>query len=235
MKAPVCIGGLGGSGTGMVAEILIKLGFFLGKDLVGNYDCREFNQLLIRPDWYRKQIESDDFSETVNALEVFSKRMLQHEAYAWGWKEPNSHIFINHLADFFSGLKYILVLRHGLDMVFSINQRQLASWGWFFDVASDAHDGALEYWIKANMRAIDLGKMLLGDRFLVVHYEHFCKFPILAVNRLIEFLGIDISDEQRSIAYSIPFDNPTINRYKKYDLDVFNQWTEDVQMFGYTI
>ena len=43
----------------------------------------------------------------------------------WGWKEPISHIYIEHLAAHFDGLRWIHVMRHGLDMAYSTNQRQL--------------------------------------------------------------------------------------------------------------
>src|SRR5690606_33373890 len=39
----------------------------------------------------------------------------------WGWKEPNTQIYIEYIANFFPNLKYIQVIRHGLYMAFSSN------------------------------------------------------------------------------------------------------------------
>src|SRR5690606_16779845 len=47
----------------------------------------------------------------------------------WGWKEPNSHIFLDYLCKSIPDMKYIHVCRNGLDMAYSTNQNQLKLWG----------------------------------------------------------------------------------------------------------
>ena len=44
--------------------------------------------------------------------------------YAEFVEEPNSHIFIEHLVKYFDSLKFIFVVRNGLDMALSRNQKQ---------------------------------------------------------------------------------------------------------------
>src|SRR5262249_24496407 len=50
----------------------------------------------------------------------------------WGWKEPNTHVFLDRLQTAFPEMKYIHVMRNGLDMAYSENQNQLKLWGSVF-------------------------------------------------------------------------------------------------------
>jgi hypothetical protein len=52
MNSPVAIGGVGGSGTRVVAQILMTLGYDLGSDLNSANDNLWFNLLLYRPRWF---------------------------------------------------------------------------------------------------------------------------------------------------------------------------------------
>ena len=46
-----------------------------------------------------------------------SRRVDRTGAVMWGWKEPNSQLFIPHLHRYFGDrLRYIQVIRNGLDM-----------------------------------------------------------------------------------------------------------------------
>jgi len=63
----------------------------------------------------------------------------QDQYKGWGWKEPNTHIYLEFLSKYFSDLKYIFVIRHGLDMAFSKNQAQLYNWGNLLGVKNRHH------------------------------------------------------------------------------------------------
>lgn len=67
---PVIVGGLGGSGTRLVAEILIHLGIYLGSDLNKENDNLWFTLLFKRMDI----IETDD-AEFQNLVTIFYKAM----------------------------------------------------------------------------------------------------------------------------------------------------------------
>ena len=54
MKGPVVIGGVGGSGTRVIAEILRELKFFIGNDLNGPLDNLTYTLLFKRKKWYYK-------------------------------------------------------------------------------------------------------------------------------------------------------------------------------------
>jgi hypothetical protein len=57
-NGPVVIGGVGGSGTRVVAEIIAMFGFYLGRDLNNASDNLTYTLLLKRPEWFRKNSEN---------------------------------------------------------------------------------------------------------------------------------------------------------------------------------
>jgi Sulfotransferase family len=60
LPGPLVIGGLGGSGTRLVAEIAQELGFFLGRDLNRQKDNLWFTLLIKARLWYAKQRRAPD-------------------------------------------------------------------------------------------------------------------------------------------------------------------------------
>ncbi len=73
----------------------------------------------------------------------------------WGWKQPNSHILLPMLDRSFPEMKFVYVVRNGLDMAFSENQNQLKYfWGDLLlegDI-SPTPVNALRYWVAAHKR-----------------------------------------------------------------------------------
>ena len=61
-------------------------------------------------------------------------RSKKQQNMLWGWKEPNTYISLPELATVFPDLKYIHVIRNGLDMAFSKNVQQLFNWGRNFSI-----------------------------------------------------------------------------------------------------
>ena len=59
-------------------------------------------------------------------------------AKRWGWKEPNTHIVIDRLLRLVPDLKYVHVMRNGLDMCYGPNQNQQNLWGGRFLGPADA-------------------------------------------------------------------------------------------------
>lgn len=209
----IAIGGIGGSGTRLIADIAMRLGFHMGSCLNPSLDNLWFTLLFQQPRWFER-FPPD--SEIAGAIELFHKAMTtglasgisssqanyirdvirdQEQAkratgadrmtaeqllastppdlanhVGWGWKEPNTHIFLPQIASALTKLKYIHVIRHGLDMAFSKNRNQLRNWGNFICNFSNKNENesplrALEYWIAANLRAIRIGKNQLQNRF----------------------------------------------------------------------
>jgi len=246
-SGPVVVGGVGGSGTRLIAEMLQRVGIHLGPDLNSARDNLWFTLLFRRPQWLARALRSEDSSQVVRSLSWFENAMLgrlqvddelrrvladaveelvtqgldravvqewsRHfvewgtaatEECRWGWKEPNSHVYIEFLAQHFGDrIHYVHVIRDGIALARRGNYRQLQNWGGQFGVPFDfrarASDPAvlrsafLDYWIAANKRALLLGPRLFGTRFLVMNLDHVRRNPTPDVVRLLEHLDFDAS------------------------------------------
>lgn len=129
-------------------------------------------------------------------------RAEESEAPVWGWKEPNTHVFLPQLIERFPGLRYVYMVRHGLDMAHNRNKTQLRLWADRFGVAPppagdpEAEARAqLDLWIAATRRALELGTRL-GERFLVLRYEDLCDEPERELGRLLDLAGLDVSAQR---------------------------------------
>jgi hypothetical protein len=249
VPGPVVVGGVGGSGTRVVEELLRGLDVYTGADLNSAGDNRWFTFLCKLPRWDLGQ--SGSGSEVATSLATLERAMtgrldlgdddvaLLREAQRrcrhwwrddrldddrpprwvrarvttlltsgqaqpeapprlWGWKEPNSHLFVCHLRLHFGDrLRYVHVIRNGVDMAQSRNQLQLLRWGPRFGVAGVADPASapsptasLDYWIRANEAAVEEGAALGPGAFLLLNYDDLCAQPTRGVERLAEFLGL---------------------------------------------
>lgn len=288
---PLVIGGLGGSGTRLVAELARELGFFLGTDLNHARDNLWFTLLFKRPRWYAEAHDRDpeQFRTGFRILEramtgrgaagrrawrflgravgealqgrhgqtraftpgwplAQSARLARALAFPaghagpWGWKEPNSHVFLRPLAAHWPGLRFIYVNRHGLDMAFSRNQAQLHLWGPLFGVRPSAGPGVpqpramLDYWIRAVRRASEDGPRLLGGRFLLLNYDALATRPEAALPGLLEFLGVDPRQASEDRLRALAVRSESIGRHREQDLSLFDpQAVEVVRSLGFPV
>lgn len=289
-SGPVAVGGVGGSGTRVIAEILIKLGFYMGKRLNKALDNLWFTLLFKRPQWFSEGLSARK-AQTFRGFRIFEKVMTgqprlrmgerafivraaiernyfsKHkylgknyrawlaaismlrskwpdlsEFVGWGWKEPNTYIFIEYLAKYYhQRIKYIHVIRHGLDMAYSRNQKQLYNWGHLFGVQIPASPkllpkASLNYWIRANERAVSLGKRHLGDRFLLVNFDELCSYRDREVERLTKFLELSNSIVNMNQLYNVPTRPSSTGRYKQHDLSIFDRGEIDaVRRLGFEV
>ena len=79
-NGPVVIGGIGGSGTRVIAEIVALFGFYLGRDLNDASDNLTFTLLFKRPQWFRKNYL--DHRKIFTGLRIFEKSMITGEKLA---------------------------------------------------------------------------------------------------------------------------------------------------------
>jgi hypothetical protein len=249
VPGPVVVGGLGGSGTRVVEEVVLRLGVFTGTDLNSAGDNRWFTFLCKLPRWSlgpdgpeselarslatleramtgRLEVAGPDGTVLRDALhrgrywwrhdrlrDDRPPRWLRQRvdsllrsgdrpplASPWGWKEPNSHLMIRHLHRHFEErLRYVHVIRNGLDMAQSRNQLQVSRWGSLFGLADAgglaSPTASLDFWIRANEAAIAAGQELPRGRFLLLNYDELCAQPEHAVVKLAEFLDLRPSEK----------------------------------------
>lgn len=144
-----------------------------------------------------------------------------HPDQPWGWKEPNTHIFLPHLDRGITGLKYIHIVRNGLDMAYSKNLWQMTHWSHLYGL-THASDTSLplrqlRFWTAANRATVDYGLTHMPNRFLVIQYEDFCAQPALHWDRIQHFITrTEHSDLTRGLV------KPTsIGRSEERDLSAF--------------
>lgn len=74
IMGPVVIGGVGGSGTRVVAELLENLGFYIGSDLNTASDNLTYTLLFKRPKWFHQNRDNREEIET--GIKLFEGHML---------------------------------------------------------------------------------------------------------------------------------------------------------------
>lgn len=287
---PVAVGGLGGSGTRAVAELLRLAGVYLGADLNEALDNRWFTLLFKRPRWYLSARDAGgepvrralavfdgvmtrggvaalrslplvlgaavDLSRSGHDPSGFAKGAWPYRRVAsmllarprrasaptgWGWKEPNTHVLLGELVEQFPALRYVHVVRHGLDMAFSANQNQLHNWGGLFGVEPPTDTGSvarasLNFWIRANERAVGIGESRLGSRFLVVDADRLCEDPDAGVAHLLDFLQVEVSPDVRDAMVAVPRRPASAGRYRGHDLGLFGpEQIEAVRRLGFAV
>lgn len=172
---------------------------------------------------------------------IYRKPITQQPFLGWGWKEPNSYLLLPHYIKKFQSLKFIHIIRHGLDMAFSKNQRQMKNWGglffpdWKYNSDPSPAD-SLRFWISANKYIVDFGKSLGSDHYLQVNFDHLCSEPALVTNQIIDFLGINVDQKKLSMLSELPKPQATMGRYKDHDLSIFpDNDIQEVRRFGFQV
>ena len=145
----------------------------------------------------------------------------------WGWKEPNTQLYLDEINDFFPQVKYIHVLRNGLDMAFSKNRNQLKNWGFKYDIFIDKFDNQeqicikqLDYWICSTKEVLRK-RHKFGDRFFLLNFTDFCLRPEKEINKLIQFLNININTIQKRKLIELVKLPKSFDRYKLKDISFF--------------
>jgi len=275
---PVIIGGVGGSGTRLIAQCLGELGYFMGHDLNEADDNLWFTFLFNRAEILTsteeefgelleifikgmtgsgeltgKQIDlisrlaatdkdaNSWLRRTLNAIlsrvrgrdprswrermagSLLTRRPGLQPGSLWGWKEPNSHVVLYRLKGCFRDMKYIHVVRNGLDMAHSHNQNQLKLWGRHFIGGNFSISPyySLKYWCIVHRRVLEIGHSM-GANFLFLNYDHFCSNPEDGISELSGFLELDTA--QVPVASLLELVNPpgSVGRYRQQGTGIFD-------------
>lgn len=255
----IAIGGLGGSGTRVIADLVSQAGVFLGSDLNESLDNLWFTLLFKRT----SILDASD-PEIAFCLDLFVRRMrgdsgftekeqqflqaLSHSdrgehspewlrrrvasflktdaeratAGGLGWKEPSTHIVADRLLKALPSLRYIHVIRNGLDMSFSENQQQLAFWGQKLldQKVVPTPRQALRYWCVAHQRLFARLKPL-GHRVLLINYDQLCADPQAQIEALLQFIGISGDPALRSSLLTRIKPPSSIGRFRDQSLSQF--------------
>jgi hypothetical protein len=257
---PLAIGGIGGSGTRVVAQILLDIGFYLGSDLNQSNDNLWFTLLFKRAEilsegkrefdlalkTFLKAMrggETFNASETAFVLRAASMNRTQHTSLwlskraesllasqnraptnaRWGWKEPNTHIVIDRLIEGLPSLRYIHVVRNGLDMAFSSNQNQLKLWGPHLlgGNVSVSPRNSLRFWSLANRRVIRIFESKVSS-LLLLNFDRLCLLPEQEIGKLLGFVKYDYTASQLRRLTELIRVPDSIGRFKTQAIDNFD-------------
>jgi len=258
---PIIIGGVGGSGTRIVAEILKQSGVFIGATLNESNDnmqiAKEFpnmrdviqnrgpdNKRILRNlknkvRWYSIS-EQQIIRKTIIRFENQMYNSYQEESgeySGWGWKIPGNFFILEHLSNHYHNMKYIHLIRNGFDMAFSKNQDQLKNWGEYYGVDPNKYPtakAALNYWYAANKKAISQGEEFFCNNFILIKFEELCLNPNKILSRILNFVNHNKSDINK--LNQLVKTPDTIDRYKNEDLTIFDKNDfKKVREFGYLV
>jgi hypothetical protein len=171
------------------------------------------------------------------------QKLNKNDNEHWGWKEPNCHIYMEDIHRVFKNIKYIYVIRHGLDMAYSKNIQQLENWGFLYNLELKESDGKgeiavkqLEYWIKSSEKAIQTGNDLFKENFYILNHQNLSLNPSEEIDKLVNFLGVSTTETIYNQVVGLPKIPATNERYKKENLNIFSKnQIEKVESFGFSI
>jgi hypothetical protein len=162
----------------------------------------------------------------------YLKTLLKRQRFSpvrktWGWKEPNTQIYLEEISAFFPELKYIHVLRHGLDMAFSGNIQQLHNWGFRFNIILTGEENKeelavkqLDYWIRSTAAVLEQGKHI-DERFYLLNYTKLYSQPQAEIENLLVFAGLKVDQKIGKKLIGIPQKPLSADRYKRFDTGIF--------------
>jgi hypothetical protein len=141
----------------------------------------------------------------------------------WFLKEPNLHIVAPKALEIRPDLKFVMVVRHGVDMAFSKNQQQLAVWGPTFLDDSELRLGpvaSLWYWCVVHRRIAELAKQD-PERVKIFSFDQLCREPDHVLHRLFEFSSVEPTDSLMRVASEGVKTPSSIGRRYNEDLSIF--------------
>ena len=204
--------------TNSETEYIIKLTDRFTYYNLKKYFIERANNILLKD----KPKMIDDLIQTYNSkIKHIQSDRLHLNGY--GYKEPNSHIILERLIKSYPNMKYIHVIRNGLDMAFSENQNQVKLWGSMYLSKEDFKNlpyASLKYWCIVHKRILEIGEKM-GPNFLLINFDKMCAKPNIWLKKLCKFLNIDVRCSI-GLKYLINPPSDSINRFKKYDLSIFD-------------
>ncbi len=197
---PICITGMGRSGTSMVARLLHLSGIYMGdeRDLMpadihntdGYWEHLNFvaiNDTILNAlggawdcpprfcaGWERGDQFARLHAQAVVSLEEFAGRE------PWGWKDPRTSLTLAFWQAITPDMKVVICLRNPLEVALSLAHRQ-----------------AFSYALSLNLWTIYNRSVLAAvppERRIISHYNAYFHHPEVELARVLAFLGVPVSE-----------------------------------------
>ena len=222
---PLVIGALGGSGTRVVVRIARHGGLFMGSELSSWEDSEplgEFYDAWLKPYLTQaKDLPPDQKKSTERALRQALDRHLRGlpgPDAPWGIKVPRTILMLPFWNKIMPDLKFLHLIRNGLDMAFSkAAAYQVTAFGDFVLTPEEQKyigpQKAIAYWLRMNQETARYGQQNLGSRYLAVRFEDLCADPENNIKKIFDFIDApDRSQMSAAIAEVAP--PATIGRWR---------------------
>ena len=197
--------------------------------------------------WFRTVVMDPFYPERIRRSSKLNFRSLtrsgawrtleQASFRGWGWKEPISHFYLPQLSERYPAMRYIHVVRHGLDMGLTGNEWQYTTWAHLLGLPKvPTPTQLIHFWVKVNRRVRAFASENLAERFLIIRFEDLVLDTRATLKRLGRFLDIDL-DAKTVDQLSQRIQKPdTIGRHKQLDLSLIPQPDlDEIRSFGYRV
>jgi len=223
-RAPVVIGGTGGSGTRVVASLAEHAGYFIGTYMNRSLDSFEVNRFcdvwlhqhltaagsVLPP---RKQAAMD---RDLDRALIRHRSAIPAADAPWALKHPRTVLMLPYLRERHPGMKFIHVIRDGRDMAFSRNTTQVDLYGDLIvpptDVWQSSAEKSMRFWAHSNLQTKQFAEATLAECYLRIRFEDLCADPETEIRRLFEWL--DAGDEKAEAARDIVKAPNSIGRWR---------------------
>lgn len=144
----------------------------------------------------------------------------------WSWKAPSTTLQIRHLASQIPDLRYVHMIRHGLDIAVKPKNYPEA---WLDRIGDEIDPDAplawrsLRTWLAVNEDVIGFLEAELPDQHLIVRFEELCHEPRKQVERLASFLDLELDEATLTEAAEIPKPPGSIGRHADADPALFDE------------
>ena len=198
---PIGVGAVGGSGTRVVAQLLTEAGVAMASPINRAGDALEwppYRAIFAAPAVQQmpQQMVLDSTHQAFEQL-LNARRNTLGLSGRVGWKVPETFFRLEWLDSHFPELQYVHLIRHGLDMAYSDNQRQAKNWLETLGLDATRNAGGrlaagsmLEYWLTANELAKETMARVLPGRSYLLRFERLCAQPKQEIAALLAFLQL---------------------------------------------
>jgi len=241
---PVVIGGSGGSGTRVLASLLMISGYYMGVHQNVSCDALEFvgfyDRWLNPYNFGRTEMDTPDarvMRDEFNLLLTCFKRGVRSDHQPWGWKNPRSMLMLPFLNSVFTDMKFIHLVRDGRDMLWSKNKNQLEKHAELILTGSQYEPPeirSMHFWSESNMLVAAYGEQLMTERYIRIRFEDLCFNTEEALCGIGAFLGRPVNQKAFASVLHTP---GSVGRWKGQQGsgqdDIFGSGEKALRYFNY--
>jgi len=189
---PIVIGGTGGSGTRLVAEILQAAGVFIGKEL--NYALDALPYARLDDNYLNGKVITADRVKV--AEEEHGVRVCPPAR--WGWKHTRSLLTLPMLHGSYPSMFLVHVIRDGRDLAYAPHFGMPVLWNGYMPKFYASPEVVIMQWSTTNMQAENYGKSYL-DGYFMVKYEDLVNKPLRTIEGLYGALKLSGADASSAV------------------------------------